>query len=100
MSRMNGESIIGKRDNFASEESYRKWREKEYRRYYTSTQLYKPRKWTDEDEDLLLKHYSLTAMELSPILHRSVKSIEHRKSVLRKRGLVHIDGNCESTELN
>lgn len=76
------------RKYFKTEEAYEENKIKEYRRYYVSTQLYEPRTWTDDEVKLLINNYSLTARELSNILHRSIKSIEHKKGYLRKHGLV------------
>ncbi len=79
---------MARKDTFSSESSYKKYKKREYERYYASTQIYPKRKWTLWEIIFLKEHSNLTTMELSEILHRSVKSIEHKKRRIRERNKV------------
>lgn len=76
---------------FASEDSYKSYKQREYDRYYGTTQLWAPRQWTDEELATLVRNYNLTARELSSILRRSVKSIEHKKKFVRDNELLPVE---------
>lgn len=58
------------------------------RNYYRKTEKYPPRKWNDEEVELITKR-EMSDRELSELLHRSMKSIvlkRHRvKKSLEKR---------------
>lgn len=72
---------------YKTEEKYKVAKAREYARYYKATQLYKPRRWTDTEEDLLVRLSTTQCnAQLSVTLSRSIKSIEHRRSILKKRG--------------
>lgn len=72
------------RKRYKTEEAYKEARAVEKRRYYTAPDGYKPRTWSVY-EDNVLTTSQLTARQLADKLGRSVKSIEYRRSVLRKR---------------
>lgn len=79
---------MARRHDFKSEESYRRYKRNEYTRYYGQTQLYPARRWTTEEEDFIVNNSDMFARDLSVYLQRSIKSVEHRKGVLRKKGLL------------
>ena len=71
-----------------------KWRKTvtEYnRRYYSKTALYEPRKWTDEEVEMIMGREK-SDRQLSEILQRSMKSIVKKRYMVKnkKRG----DDNC------
>lgn len=64
-----------------------KWRNSvtEYnRRYYSKTALYEPRRWTDEEIEMIMKKEK-PDRELSEILHRSMKSIVKKRCMVKKK---------------
>lgn len=68
--------------SFTTREKYVQYKNKERARYYTSTALYPPKYWTTS-EDITLIRWSGTDLELSKILGRSTKSIQHRRHRLK-----------------
>lgn len=63
-----------------------KWRKSvtEYnRRYYAKTALYEPRKWTDEEVEMIVAREK-SDRELSEILHRSMRSILSKRHKVKK----------------
>ena len=86
---------MAKRSGFKSEESFRKYKQAEYERYYVSTQLYPMRRWEDSDIDFLIKNYDLPVRKLSVLLERSAKAIEHKKRLLRKQQLVCVEDTTQ-----
>lgn len=79
---------MAKKERFKSEDTYRAYKRKEYARYYESTQLYERRKWEDEEVLFLINNYKQPTRELSAEMQRSIKSIEHRKRILRDKHLL------------
>lgn len=66
-------------------DKYRITRNAQRNRYYSRTKgLYPPRPYTDEDDYQILNS-SLTDMELSVLIKRSVGSIQTRRCELKKR---------------
>lgn len=64
--------------------SKRERKRAEHKRYYARTAFkYERRKWTD-DEDKLVLIQKIPDSELSPIIKRSMKSISNRRWRLRK----------------
>ena len=56
----------------------------EHKRYYARTAFkYERRKWTDDEDELVLIQ-KIPDSELSPIIRRSMKSISNRRWRLRK----------------
>lgn len=70
------------RKRFSSEEAYKKYKRRQYNNYYRATALYKRRLWQDDEEMAVIKQ-NCTDMELSKELHRSIKSIEHKRRLLK-----------------
>ena len=63
-----------------------KWRKSvtEYnRRYYAKTALYEPRKWTDEEVEMIMSREK-SDRELSEILHRSMRGILSKRHKVKK----------------
>lgn len=70
------------RKRFSSEEAYKKYKHRQYDNYYRATALYKRRLWQADEEMAVIKQ-SCTDRELSKELHRSIKSIEHKRRSLK-----------------
>lgn len=67
------------RRKFGSEESYKKYKKKERARYYgASSFIYPKRPWRPDEDTIVLEH-EYPDTELSTLLHRSVKAIQHRR---------------------
>lgn len=63
-----------------------KWRKSvtEYnRRYYAKTALYEPRRWTNEEVEMIMAREK-PDRELSEILHRSMRSIVQKRHKVKK----------------
>mgnify|MGYP001100752545 CR=1 FL=1 len=71
------------RKNYKSDEKYRIAKALERIRYYTVPANAVSTIWSIEDDMFLLENNQLTAKELSELLGRSVKAIEHRRRKLR-----------------
>ncbi len=69
---------------YASQEKARITCNKQRKRYYKKTQKYKPRSWTDEENEQVLAHM-MTDHELSDLLCRSVEAIQAQRCKLKKR---------------
>lgn len=82
------------RKNFKTDADYRKAKRKFYKYYYAGTANYRPRFW-EENEDVILINWDGTDRELSEVLKRSTKSIQHRRSRLK-----HCDVVCGEVVLN
>lgn len=54
------------------------------KKYYKRTAIYRKRAWTEEEDKLVLEQ-SITDTELSYLIERSVKSIQIRRSRLKKK---------------
>ena len=73
------------RDNYKTSAEYREAKVKERQRYYGESAFkYGSRHWT-HTEDYILRSFDGTDRELSPILKRSVKAIQHRRARLLER---------------
>lgn len=56
----------------------------EHKRYYAQTaNRYKGRRWTEEEDRLVLAH-TITDRELSEAIRRSMKAIQNRRAILRE----------------
>lgn len=79
---------MASRKCFKTEEGYMRYKRREYERYYGSTQLYPPRRWDDSEIDFLINNYDTKVRDLSFVMQRPAKSIEHVKARLRKSGII------------
>lgn len=61
----------------------RKTRNAQNKRYFSKTAIYKPRRWTDIEDVIVLEHKN-TDMEISKQIERSVKAIQVRRVKLKK----------------
>lgn len=75
-------NIIRARKKFSSEEAYKRYKHRQYDNYYRATALYKRRLWKADEEMAVIKQ-DCTDRELSKELHRSIKSIEHKRRSLK-----------------
>lgn len=74
-----------RKKDYADMEKYRKTRNAQRKRYYSKTQgIYPRHKWTDEDDQMVLKH-NITDTELSAKLKCSVSAIQTRRWQLTKK---------------
>lgn len=69
---------------YVDKSKYDKTRYEQRKRYYKKTQKYPPRRWTDEEDIIVMKH-DLSDVELSVMLRRSVGAVQARRYVLKKR---------------
>lgn len=61
----------------------RKTRNAQKKRYFSKTAIYKPRRWIDIEDVIVLEHKN-TDMEISKQIERSVKAIQVRRVKLKK----------------
>ena len=59
-------------------------RKKQKKRYYAKTAIYKQKRWTSVEDNMVLEH-NITDTELSQIIHHSVAAIQHRRYRLKHR---------------
>ena len=71
------------KNKYADPEKYRQYHNKSFQRYYSKTAIYKPHRYTAEEDELVLKH-DITDHELSDLIGHSVKSIQVRRWKLKK----------------
>ena len=64
-------------------EKLRKTRNAQKKRYFSKTAIYKPRRWTDIEDVIVLEHKN-TDMQISKQIERSVKAIQVRRVKLKK----------------
>lgn len=69
--------------NYKNLDRLRKTRKSQAKRYFAKTTIYKPRRWTDVEDVIVLEHKK-TDMDLSKLLQRSVKAIQVRRVKLKK----------------
>lgn len=72
--------------SYKDKDKLRKTRNAQNRRYFSKTAKYKPRRWTDIEDVIVLEHKS-TDMEISKQIERSVKAIQVRRVKLKKMEL-------------
>jgi len=72
------------RKSYKDQEKYRLYHNNYMRKYYDKTAVYRPHRYTDEEDELILKH-NMTDTELSDLIGHSVKSIQIRRSRLKKK---------------
>ena len=74
-----------RKDNYRDLQKYRETRKKQRKRYYNKTSyLYEGRRWTPEEDDMVMAHISSDTV-LSERLHRSVQAIQRRRWMLKKK---------------
>ena len=69
--------------NYADQEKFRVYRNKQRQKNYAKTAKYPRKKWTDEEGKMVLAH-NITDVELSAKLERSVQSIQNKRYKLKK----------------
>lgn len=74
---------MNRKSQYKDMEKWRKACNRQRKRYYAKTALYPPRKWTADEESMILDS-KLSDHQLSPILHRSVEAIQLKRCKLRK----------------
>ena len=73
-----------KKSTYKDMEKYKKTRNAQTKRYYAKTAKYARRRWTEEEDDAVLRH-DITDTELSEKISRSVHSIQDRRVRLKKQ---------------
>lgn len=73
-----------RKKNYRDMQLYKETTQAQNKRYYQKTAKYPKRAWTPEEEELVLEH-DLTDNELSSKISRSVKAIQVRRAVLKKK---------------
>lgn len=72
-----------RKSDFKSEDDFRKAKMRERERYYRpSASLYRKRRWTQEEIDILLSYQGPDRV-LSATLRRSVGAIQHKRCELK-----------------
>lgn len=72
-----------RKENYVDLEKYRKTCLQQKRRYFAKTQGYQMRRWTFEEDIMVLMH-DIPDSELSAKIKRSVSSIQRRRYRLKK----------------
>ena len=75
--------IMNRKENYNDLEKWRNTCNKQNRRYYGKTAIYERSRFTLKDCEMILEH-SIPDVELSKIIHHSVKSIQIKRSRLLK----------------
>lgn len=68
---------------YKNKDKLRKTRNAQNKRYFSKTAIYKPRRWTEIEDVIVLEHKN-TDMEISKQIERSVKAIQVRRVKLKK----------------
>lgn len=69
--------------SYKDKDKLRKTRNAQNKRYFSKTAIYKPRRWTDMEDVIVIEHKN-TDMEISKQIERSVKAIQVRRVKLKK----------------
>lgn len=73
-----------RKNSYADMNKFLKTRNLQRKRYYQKTAFkYGRRRWTQQEDDLVLKR-EMTDMQLSDLIHRSVGAIQSRRTMLNK----------------
>lgn len=72
-----------RKEKYVDMEKFRKTRNAQRKRYYKKTSKYGRRRWTEEEDKLVLAH-DITDTELSNAIKRSVSAIQNRRYKLKK----------------
>ena len=78
--------MVLRASRYKDKEKLRKTRNAQRERYFSKTAIYKPRRWTDIEDVIVLEHKN-TDMEISKQIERSVKAIQVRRVKLKKMEL-------------
>ena len=73
-----------RKEDYADMEKFTKTRKKQRNSYYKKTAIYAPNFWTSKQDEKVLKH-DIPDSELSAIIHHSVRAIQSRRYVLKKK---------------
>lgn len=72
-----------RKNGYRDMEKFKKTRNAQKQRYYNQTAIYKPSRWTCEQDTMVLEH-TIPDSELSSIIKHSVRAIQHRRCRLKK----------------
>jgi hypothetical protein len=75
--------MVLRASRYKDKEKLRKTRNAQNKRYFSKTAIYKPRRWTDIEDVIVLEHKN-TDMQISKQIERSVKAIQVRRVKLKK----------------
>lgn len=75
--------MVLRASKYKDKEKLRKTRNAQNKRYFSKTAIYKPRRWTDIEDVIVLEHKN-TDMEISKQIGRSVEAIQVRRVRLKK----------------
>lgn len=74
---------MNRKSGYADIEKWRTTCRRQRKKYYGKTQGYERRKWTQKEIEMVLAR-DMTDMELSALIHRSVQSIQIKRTRLLK----------------
>lgn len=74
------------KEKYRDKEKFRRYRERSKKKYYEKrgTHKFKPSKYTQKEDELILKH-EIPDTELSEKIQHSVKSIHTRRWILKQK---------------
>lgn len=75
---------MNRKEGYCDMQRYRETCNRQNRRYYGKTAIYKPSHWSEHDDELVLAH-SVSDHALSEKIGHSVRAIQIRRSRLKKR---------------
>ena len=75
--------MVLRASSYKDKDKLRKTRNAQNKRYFSKTAIYKPRRWTEIEDVIVIEHKN-TDMEISKQIERSVKAIQVRRVKLKK----------------
>lgn len=75
--------MVLRSETYKDLDKLRKTRNAQNKRYFSRTAIYKPRRWDDIEDTIVLEH-KIKDMEISKLIRRSVKAIQVRRVKLKK----------------
>lgn len=75
---------MNRKEGYCDMQRYRETCNRQNKRYYGKTAIYKPNPWSEHDDELVLAH-CMTDHVLSEKIGHSVKAIQIRRSRLKKK---------------
>jgi hypothetical protein len=75
--------MVLRASRYKDKEKLRKTRNAQNKRYFSKTAIYRPRRWTDIEDVIVIEHKN-TDMQISKQIERSVKAIQVRRVKLKK----------------